>query len=111
MTKFAPALTACCRTSSVAIDVVTTPVTIVDGSPALNVSTSSAAPVDADVLLDAVDDLLRRHRAGGARQPSLEDERSDGRAGGGQRDEVASRNASHVTPGRCEEWRIVAGDY
>ena len=41
MTKFAPARTAFCSTSSVAIDVVTTPVTIVDGSPALNVSTSS----------------------------------------------------------------------
>ena len=42
MTRFAPACTAFCSTSSVAIDVVTTPVTTVDGSPALNVSTSSA---------------------------------------------------------------------
>ena len=41
MTKFAPACTAFCSTSSVAIDVVTTPVTTVDGSPVLNVSTSS----------------------------------------------------------------------
>src|SRR5262252_4653457 len=41
MTRFAPAWTAFCSTSSVAIDVVTTPVTMVDGSPALNVSTSS----------------------------------------------------------------------
>src|SRR5215203_5002924 len=41
MTRFAPAFTAFCSTSSVAMEVVTTPVTTVDGSPALNVSTSS----------------------------------------------------------------------
>src|SRR6476469_594856 len=41
MMRFAPAWTAFCSTSSVAIEVVTTPVTTVDGSPALNVSTSS----------------------------------------------------------------------
>ncbi len=42
MTRFAPAFTACCSTASVAIDVVTTPVTTVEGSPALTVSTVSA---------------------------------------------------------------------
>ena len=41
MMRFAPLCTAFWSTSSVAIDVVTTPVTTVDGSPALNVSTSS----------------------------------------------------------------------
>src|SRR5262245_44561217 len=41
MTRFAPACTAFCSTSSVAIEVVTTPVTTVDGSPALKVSTVS----------------------------------------------------------------------
>ena len=41
MTKLAPACTAFWSTSSVAIEVVTTPVTTVEGSPILNVSTSS----------------------------------------------------------------------
>src|SRR5688572_302337 len=42
MTMFAPAFTARRRTSIVASEVVTTPVTGVDGSPALNVSTVDA---------------------------------------------------------------------
>ena len=60
MMKFAPACTAFCSTSSVAIDVVTTPVTTVDGIADLERVDVVAAPVDADVLLDAIDDLLRR---------------------------------------------------
>jgi hypothetical protein len=88
------------------MDVVTTPVTIVDGSPALNVSTSSSAPVDADIRLHAVDDLLRRYGAGGRRQPPLEDEWADGRARRGQRHEVASRDVPHIAPG-CEEKRRI----
>ena len=60
MTKFAPAFTACWSTAIVAIDVVTIPLVMVDGSPALTRVDRVGLPLDADVLLDALDHFLRR---------------------------------------------------
>ena len=91
MTRFAPDFTACCSTASVAIDVVTTPVTTVEGSPALIASTVSAFhSTPMFFLMRSISSCA----VIGGRGRAVDRERGGG-DGGGERREFAPGQISH----------------